>query len=321
MMFCKTRIVLVMLLSLVMATSIVPSTTAADTIFTPQKKNRVLHVGDSYAAQLGQTFETFCKGAEVINAGIGGSNALQWSSFQQKDILVNGCGDDKNFDEVYISVGGNDFNGSGCTLSDEELSERVADAIRNIVYNIAPGAKTYVLLGYCIPPKPYESDNLAPEDNYCDAPGATHPLDLNRLSFDVEMPEGSKLDLYDNAYVCGGTDTTPGKKKYFAGDEKHLNVNGYCKYFMEDPDIQASFGCEVQPPMNCDNLDFELYGKEEVCENMGDSIPWKYVLGFSFTGIVLGYCCLRRRRNRKRAAAEASRVHENLEMMSDSRIS
>lgn len=314
--------ILFMILSLVAITTV--TLTAADSTNTPNKKNRVLHVGDSYASNLGQTFETFCKGSEVVNAGVGGSNALQWSTFTQKQVLVNGCGDNKNFDEVYISVGGNDFNGSGCTLTHEELSTRVADAIRNIAYNIAPGAKTYVLLGYCIPPKPFESDNVAPEDNFCDEPGASHPLDLTKLNLDVEMPEGSKLDLYDNAYVCGGTEDTPGKKKYFKSDEKHLNVNGYCKYFMEDPAIQESFGCEEQPPMNCNNLDFELYGTEQVCERMGDDIPWKYVLGFSFAGIALGLCCLRRRRNRKRAAAEAaeaSRAHENLEMMSDAHIS
>lgn len=226
------------------------------------RKNRVLHVGDSYAFRLGQTFETYCKGSEVVNAGIGGTNALEWSQYTQDEILVNGCDENLHFDEVYISVGGNDFHRSGCTMSPEELAKLIGDAVHNIVHNIAPGAKTYVIMGYCITPTPFVPNHGHKKNNHCADPGAAHPIDPSKIK--VKMPRGSKLKIYDSAYVCGGTDSTPSNPIYFK-DKEHLNAMGYCRMFMENPAVQESFRCEKQEPMDCENLDFKLYGQDQVC--------------------------------------------------------
>lgn len=311
------------------------------------KKNRILHVGDSYAYRLGQTLEKYCKGSEVVNAGIGGTTAEQWSQWEQKDIFMNSCKDeDMNFDEVYISVGGNDFNGSGCTLSHEELTTRMEDAIHNIVYNIAPGAKTYVVMGYCITPEPVVRGNVPPELQHCTEPGAAHPIDPTKTPLKVDMPPGSVLDVYDSAYACGGTETSGGDPKYFK-DSQHPNAMGFCKIFTESSDVQDSFRCEKQPPLDCDDLNFELYGYDEVCELRGEeSAPksgggggggglgkqhddkhtskkvlekkkFMHLIGFVFVALALIFIVKKFRQRRRRAEGYAKTHRQELELIVD----
>ncbi len=228
--------------------------------YTAAELTKILAVGDSMAEFMGQTLESFCEESKVYNAGIGGTTAEQWSSYSQDDIVD--CGED--WDVVYISVGGNDLLESGCTLKPSTLTSRIEDAVANVVQNIAPGAKTYILTGYCIPAGP-EGDE---EETACSDPSGYESMSvaIRNISTDsLGLPPNSSLQVFDSSTICGGSSNSFSNADYFQ-DPIHLNAKGYCKVFTQGS-IQSSMQCEnVDEEFNCESLDDDgIFGLENNC--------------------------------------------------------
>jgi len=223
---------------------------------------QILLVGDSMASFMGHTLESFCQSAKVSNAGIGGTTAENWASFTANDIEQ--C-QNNDWDSVYISVGGNDFLGSGCTMSTSELKSRMEGAIQNIVDNIAPGASTYLLTGYCMP---FSSEEEGSEQ--CGSPSDFMPLSEVTSMVSVAMPAGSTLEVVNSVDICRGTSTSFSDEMFFQ-DPIHLNAKGYCKVFTQKS-VQSALNCGSLPPEyyyndHCDELELKIYGLNENCGN------------------------------------------------------
>lgn len=231
--------------------------------------SKVLFLGDSNAKQIGTRLEDICEGAELTNAGVGGSTAEEWAKLPRE--MVSTCDEDQ-WDYVYISVGANDIDKSEtCNMSQQrtlEVLNHTVNAIHNIMNVIAPGAKTYFMTGYCL--IPYPSD---------DHVGCESPSDLLGLGLDpdtilkplITVPEGSTFEIYDSTFVCGANETKWSDELYFRGDGVHLNNRGYCAVFSQ-PEIQDLLSCEnAGVDLGCESLPkipFNKMGIEENCANM-----------------------------------------------------
>ncbi len=227
---------------------------------------KILAVGDSMAEFMGETLESFCGNSKVYNAGVGGTTAIQWASYSKDDIAA--CGSD--WDVVYISVGGNDFLESGCTMEANELKNRIDGAVSNIVQNIAPGATKYVLTGYCTPSAP--EDDLIDSD--CNNPSNYEAMwtAIGSISADhIGLTPTSSLEVYDSSFLCGGTANSFSNQDYFQ-DSIHLNTKGYCLVFSQ-PSVQSAMLCSKESESSCNELQGgEFFGLENNCfDNDDDS--------------------------------------------------
>lgn len=217
-------------------------------------QKKVLLVGDSMSSYMGQTLESICAGTEVFNAGIGGTTAQEWASYSSN--VVNSCGGGP-WNVVYISVGGNDFLQSGCTISMSELIKNVENSVVNIVTNIAPGAEKYLMTGYCMP--------TASTD------GCGTPTDFSSLSIAIQnispsLPNGVDFEVIESQNVCGGDASTFSNSLYFQ-DVIHLNSKGYCAIFTQ-PRVQNVLSCEnASTDLQCETYTTPIYGLEQNCAN------------------------------------------------------
>eukprot|EP00978_Attheya_sp_CCMP212_P006949 scaffold16220_cov51-Attheya_sp.AAC.12 len=223
---------------------------------------RILLVGDSMTAYMGNTLESFCEGAEAVNAGIAGSTAQQWTQYTAKDIKKCNS-EDGLWDIVYIAVGGNDLLQSGCRMSTDTLKGHMEDAITNIVYELAPGARKYVVTGYCMP-----FTGLGSDSNLCSQPSEFIALSDAVTALSVTMPSGSSLEIIDSMTACGSSSSSFSDKKLF-NDPIHLNSKGYCKVFTQD-DVQTALECSPQTEeIDCDSWNTKLYGLNQNCLKVG----------------------------------------------------
>jgi len=132
------------------------------------------------------------------------------------------------------------------------------------VLNVAPGASTYVLTGYCLP--------HAPED---EVSGCSEPSDYNALSFAFSTMQsngievegsGSNIEIINSSNVCGGSSISFSNEMYFQ-DPIHLNSKGYCRVFTQET-VQKALSCsDSEDMLNCETVDFEIYGLESNCEH------------------------------------------------------
>merc|ERR1740139_308053 len=218
---------------------------------------RILIVGDSNAEGIGQSLESLCLGSTVHNIGMGGTTAEQWADYTSD--IVSGCGD--AWDVVYISVGGNDLLGSGCTMSASDLADKIELAVKNIVTNIAPGASNYLLTGYCMPYRSEEGDEGCVEPSDFTALGdAMSAIDNKNNIFESDS---SSVTVIDSLSACGGSSSAFSDELYFL-DAIHLNSKGYCKIFTQ-PDVQMALSCgEIS--IDCDSPGFDIYGLDQNCD-------------------------------------------------------
>jgi lysophospholipase L1-like esterase len=239
----------------------------------------VLLVGDSMTEFMGKTLESFCTDVNVYNAGIAGTTAKQWASYTADDIVS--CTDEDqmltedviSWKSVYISIGGNDLLESKCSIGASELKERMQKAVTNIVNNVAPGATTYVITGYCMPSAPEE----------CESTSDFAILSQALQNFSVQMPSGSSLQIIDSLSACGGSSTTFSNQKYFE-DAIHLNAKGYCKVFTQ-PNVQTAMSCSSPiDAVDCDSFGTSIYGLDENC--LDDSSSSLAILSL-VTGVVI----------------------------------
>ncbi len=237
--------------------------------------SNILILGDSMGEFMGKTLESFCSDVTVENAGIGGTTADQWTKATAQIISECTATTDvasTSWDAVYISVGGNDLLLSDCTIRSDELVEKIESAVKNIVLNVAPGASTYLLTGYCVP--------HAPEDE-SESSGCSKPSDYNALSdaFAIMQTNGINVDelngtnssdvtieVIDSSNACGASSSSFSNQMYFQ-DPIHLNSKGYCKVFTQAA-VQNALSCSNGTPqdfLDCESIDFDIYGLDGNC--------------------------------------------------------
>jgi hypothetical protein len=307
-MFHHLKVISVVLLALLSSSSSRPSPTTTSTTTTrggTQAARRrsaedaaaadvinILAVGDSMVEYMGQSLESFCQGSVLWNAGIEGTTALEWASYTVDDVdtIAAKCpfldNEDSSlaqpefvpWDVVYISVGGNDLIESGCTLSAEEMKLRIEAAIENIVQNLAPGALTYVLAGYCMPtPDGNEYINWSDsEESNCQSPSDYKSLmDAifnDFLGENIDLPQGTSLQVVHSIEACGGSTSSFSREEYFQ-DPIHLNAFGYCEFFSK-PALLSALQCQndgLETYYNCAKA--EIYGLENNCITGDGKLP------------------------------------------------
>jgi len=218
---------------------------------------------------MGKTLESICIGTEVQNAAISGTTAQDWAEYKS-DVLEN-C-EDRTWDLVYIAVGGNDLLQSGCTLTADELANKILLAVTNIIENIAPQASKYLLTGYCMPAGNEEDERKAS----CSKPSDYAALSKAFLSLDTRVPKN--VQIMDSLTACGGSTSSFSNPDYFQ-DAIHLNNKGYCKVFT-NPSIFQSLAC-AKILHDCDSPTFEITGLDETCDSdkiskCSDDTTWKH---------------------------------------------
>mmetsp|Transcript_103550 Transcript_103550/g.259632 ORF Transcript_103550/g.259632 Transcript_103550/m.259632 type:complete len:279 (-) Transcript_103550:161-997(-) len=213
--------------------------------------SKVLIVGDSNAEYSGTSLASFCKGAVVKNAGVGGTTAVQWTSTEGHldKIGSSACGGTPDY--IWLSVGGNDNFETQCSSSVADLAAKITASI-NAVKQKAPSAKI-LMTGYCMPMSP-ESEDAA-----CNSPGKFNALmDAVKQAADGD----SAVTLVDSTQACGGSASTWSDSKYFM-DAIHLNNKGYCKLFTQ-AGVQTFLGCEAAS-YDCETVNCMTPGFDQHC--------------------------------------------------------
>lgn len=218
-------------------------------------KPDILIVGDSMGKYMGNTLESLCKRSAVQNAAISGSTADEWANFTPDD-LGEGC-QERNWDVVYIAIGGNDLLKGHCELSAKDLAEKVLSAVTNIVEVVTPNADRYLLHGYCMP-----SSKGAQITHGCTNPSQFAIFKEVYSLIEEQLPD--KVTLIDSSDECGGSATKFSDNKYFQ-DKLHLNKLGYCKVFTH-PDIQQFLTCGEQF-LDCDSQAPPITGVDKQCQS------------------------------------------------------
>ena len=215
--------------------------------------NNVLIVGDSIAQYMGTTLETLCPGSDVYNIGKSGSTADDWINISSD--AVKDC-EDTHWDKVYISLGGNDILHSGCSITVDELYDTLDNAVTNIAKNIAPGASTYLLTGYCIASSAASGGCSTPEDMSAFSE-VFEKMQKDGLSVEEE---GIDVVVLNSISECGGSTTSFSDDAYFA-DSIHLNAKGYCSVFSQS-EVQDALSCG-KTSFDCDGFAVTSYGLDE----------------------------------------------------------
>lgn len=189
--------------------------------------DEIIQIGDSFASFSGKSLATFCSGKSVDNQGIGGTTTSDWGTGTIRDALEG-----KEYDQIMLAIGGNDFLKSGCTLNKDKLKQRVASTIDRIV-SVAKPTKDIVLLGYCKP---------TPDFDIC----SISSIDVLNEALALAVV-GKKAVYVNTDGACGG-----GSPRYMV-DAIHPNNRGYCTLYQNEM-TQKAFGCECQEKLDCSQV-------------------------------------------------------------------
>lgn len=208
----------------------------------------ILMLGDSMVEFSGQALKSFCSGATVHNAGIGGTTAQQWADGLVDDVDASSCGGTPDY--IWLSVGGNDALETGCTASKSTIKNAIIAAINAVKarYSNVP----IVMTGYCMASSGGECPNTGDYTNLMEA-----------------IPEAAQevtgVTIVDSTDACGGSISSWSTQGYFQ-DFIHLNNRGYCKVFTQSA-VQSALGCG-EKSYDCDAASCEITGLAQHC---GDS--------------------------------------------------
>ena len=186
-----------------------------------------------------------CAGKTVVNRGVGGSTAREWGTGEVDTAACAGesgtvCTAASAFNPLHgtgythawMSVGGNDFLGSDCSMTAETLANHVSTAVAAAVAK-APGGMKILMTGY-------GSFSKALEGSSCEI---SSTVALNTAVKDAceTSPHRGQITFVDVMAEFGGSATTYSSKEWYA-DTIHLNNAGYTKMFSL-ASIQSFFEC------------------------------------------------------------------------------
>jgi lysophospholipase L1-like esterase len=205
----------------------------------------ILLIGDSEAQLSLNYLEQVCKNKKVNNLGISGSTALQWSQNERGGLCagssIGACSaaeafspkHGKGYTHLWISLGGNDFLESTCTMPEEELQHRMNEVVRSARAAAGP-AVTIVMMGYPIP-------TARVTESYC--PGYK-PSD-RMVTREAKNACATDLNcrFVETAFVDGAGSYDEFSSGHLHADEIHLNAQGYCALFTMK-EVQEAFQCE-----------------------------------------------------------------------------
>lgn len=185
-----------------------------------------------------------CAGKTVVNRGVGGSTAREWGTGEVDTVACAGesgtvCTAASAFNPLHgtgythawMSVGGNDFLGSDCSMTAETLANHVSTAVAAAVAEAPEGMKI-LMTGYGIFSEALQGS--------CEI-SATVALNAAIKAACETSPHRGRITFVDVMAEFGGSATTYSSKEWYA-DAIHLNNAGYTKMFSL-ASIQSFFGC------------------------------------------------------------------------------
>ena len=223
---------------------------------------RVLQVGGSVSSQSGTWISTFCDSATVVNRGVAGSKATDWSSGSTA-CGTAGDGDcrfasafsptpNPPYTSVVLWAGIQDFlTTEGCALTRADVASRVTAAV-NALKAAAPAGTTIILPSYCMASSAMADGVLG----YC-----TTIAQFNSLNGGIQDAANadSSVTFIDSVGACGGSTSTYSNDAYLASPVA-MNIKGYCKQYTM-PAFTAALQCGDlgTDSFNCD-LPARVYG-------------------------------------------------------------
>jgi len=199
-----------------------------------------LVIGDSWAKQSFNYLADDCVGKTVGNFGVDASLAVNWASGACPQIPGGSCSvaaaaqGAPGAQYVWLSVGGNDFVGGGCSASVPDLAT-VIGGVLAAVKSALPTAKI-LMTGYCTPPS--TAATFVPPA--CRAASQIGPLnDAVKMACDATVG----CTFVDATSACGGSRVAFSDASLFA-NPMHLNQMGYQRFFQQ-PGVQSALACGV----------------------------------------------------------------------------
>jgi len=205
----------------------------------------ILLIGDSNAQLSLNYLEKVCKGKKVNNLGISGSTALQWSQDERGDLCagssIGACSAAEAFSPKYgrgythlwISLGGNDFLDSMCTMPEEELQRRMNEVVKSARAAAGPDV-TIVMMGYPMP-------TAQVTESYCPDYKPSDTM-VNREAKNACAAD-SNCRFVSTAFLDGARSYDEFSSGQLHADAIHLNAKGYCAMFTMK-EVQEAFQCE-----------------------------------------------------------------------------
>ena len=181
----------------------------------------------------------------VTNDAMSGSTAMEWSEGETaKNSFENG----KDYDFVWLSVGGNDFLGTQCLtefpdgissfigglLGESTIANYVLDVIADIVESTSNPDLMILFTGYG-----YPTEEVCPDGDTIDQFNSLNTKIRNTINSSAYKDRVMTIDITD-LFVTSVS--SPFSDTTWYADEIHINEAGYVKLFSL-PEIQSFFQC------------------------------------------------------------------------------
>jgi len=200
----------------------------------------IIFLGDSWAEGANALLVAKCAGKTLVNRGVGGSTAAEWAT---GSVQADGCKGakctpkdafsaeyGKGYTHAWLSVGGNDFMGTGCDKATKAGLTATIKAAIDKVLAAAPAGFQVLLTGYGVPKKSVAGCSVSDAGVLQEAIQAAA----------AQSPAG-RVVFVDVGQAFGATAGTHSDAQWYA-DDIHLNTAGYNRMF-ELPAIQTFFQC------------------------------------------------------------------------------
>ena len=229
-----TSSALILALTVILAVSNLKSCLAAD------DDGAILVLGDSWASLSESFLAGVCSlgsssegSRPLTNNGISGSTAKEWASGENAVESFQKAKYD--YDYVWISLGGNDFN------CDKSIHDDIADNILKVITDVFESSNNddikvlYTGYGY-------------PSENIC---GGGSGVDVTPIFDDLSTTVREKIEkssyadkvlTIDILSLFVTKDSEPYSDKAWYADDIHINEAGYAKLFSKS-ELQQFFGC------------------------------------------------------------------------------
>lgn len=255
----------------------------AITFANEMSQQAILVLGDSWGSFSGGDLKDVCshgatndeayKVMTIANKSKSGSTAEEWAT---QDKVADSYKDQKNYDYVWLSVGGNDALGSYCVQSAfPDIVGNILQLIQDIVEESSNEDVKILFTGYGYPTMDLcmfgrtisTFDNLTAMIHEAIAASA--------YSSYVTLIDISDKFVTDNS--------SPYSDSEFYADPIHLNQNGYDRFYAFK-EIQTFFGCSEEPYAGIPTsspISFEVKDVTETTNSPSQILLWDFEDGGS----------------------------------------
>lgn len=207
----------------------------------------IIIIGDSWAEGARQILATNCAGKTVVNRGVGGSTAKEWSTETEE---TEGCVKPgqhctaasafeaqygKDYTHAWLSVGGNDWLGSSCGKDNPTQEADLLANVKNTITKVlakAPTGLRILMTGY--------GTLSAQISDACDATAVVKLQAAIKTAAEAFPDSVVFIDVME--LFGGSVSSGMYSDAQWYGDNIHINAKGYAKMF-KLPAVQSFFGC------------------------------------------------------------------------------